>query len=306
MPQTKKSAQSLRVATFNVENLFARYNFKQADAPVQTDGFTINDLAFRIMDDQEKALTGKVITEANGDIIALQEVESLEVLDRFCSDYLAGMNYQHRILIDSHDPRRIDVALLSRYPLANIRTHRQDRNSNNSGWLFSRDCLEVEVAVKEKVLHLYVNHFKSKLGSPQESDAKRLAQAKRVAELVDLRWKKEQYQGNFIILGDLNDFPTSAPLAPLVKHPDLVNVVERLPKEERWTHYYAGDKSYNQIDYLLLSKALANKNANPPTIVRSGLPLRASRHTGPRLPGVGQDRPKASDHSALVMELVLV
>jgi hypothetical protein len=37
--------------------------------------------------------------------------------------------------------------------------------------------------------------------------------------------------------------------------------------------------------------------------VRKGQPLRANRYTGERFPGIGLDRPKASDHCPVVMEL---
>lgn len=45
--------------------------------------------------------------------------------------------------------------------------------------------------------------------------------------------------------------------------------------------------------------------ANPgiPEVIRNGQPLRATRYTGPRFPGVGQDNPKASDHCPVVFEI---
>ena len=43
---------SIRLATFNTENLFARYNFNKNYNPVSKDGFTINDLAFDVYDEK--------------------------------------------------------------------------------------------------------------------------------------------------------------------------------------------------------------------------------------------------------------
>ena len=92
----------MRIATFNCENLFARYKFKSNFDPNASDGFTINDLAFDIYDETEKQITAQAIKEVDADVIALEEVESLPVLDRFNSRYLGGMRYQHRMVIDSH------------------------------------------------------------------------------------------------------------------------------------------------------------------------------------------------------------
>ena len=108
--------RTLRLATFNAENLFARYRFRDGFQPTADDGFTINDTAFRIYDEESKKTTAKVFRKVNPDVIFLQEVESLPVLDRFNSFYLGGMKYARRAVIDCFDPRQIDVAVLSRFP----------------------------------------------------------------------------------------------------------------------------------------------------------------------------------------------
>jgi predicted extracellular nuclease len=79
---------SIRLATFNAENLFARYNFKKNCNPVSKDGFTINDLPFDVYDETDKKITAQAILEVNADVIALQEIESLSVLDAFNREIL--------------------------------------------------------------------------------------------------------------------------------------------------------------------------------------------------------------------------
>lgn len=297
---------TLRLASFNVENLFARYRFKDAIRPAEDDGFTINDLAFRIYDEESKKITAKAIREVNADVICLQEVESLPVLDRFNSFYLGGMKYAYRAVIDSFDPRAIDVAVLSRYPISALRSHREERNKTNTAFLFSRDCLEVDVQVGGKTLTLYINHFKSMMGGRDETRPRRVAQAERVAAIVDARWKKSGYKGNFVVLGDFNDYPEDkTSLSALLNHKGLDNVLTRLPEAERWTHYYAGGNSYSQLDYLLLSAGLAKANTGNPAVMRLGLPWRAQQVTEKRLDGVGENEPKASDHAPLYMDITL-
>lgn len=306
----------VKVATFNCENLFFRYNFKESKKATKKEGFLVNEMAFDFLDPEEKVITGAAIDEVNADIIALQEIESLNVLDHFDSKFLTKTDYEYKVLIDGHDPRQIDVALMSKYPITSIKTHRNEHSSlPKVTWLFSRDCLEVEIDVDGKPLILYVNHFKSMLDMKAKTSTEgrantrphRLEQVKRVKEIIDDRWKEKNYQGNFIALGDFNDYPgEGTALDDLIKHPGLVNVVERLPAEEQWTHFYAKEKEYKQLDYLLLSKSLAEKNPGIPGIMRKGLGKKATKYQGPWLDNVGQTKPVASDHCPLYMDIELV
>lgn len=296
----------MRIATFNCENLFARYKFGNSFDPGESDGFTINDLAFEIYDETAKQITAHAIREVNADVIALQEVESLPVLDHFNSRYLGGMQYRHRIVIDSHDPRKIDVALLSKYPLTSIRSYRHERNAANTAPLFSRDCLEVHIDIDDKELIIFVNHFKSMVSGRDATRVRRTEQAQRVAEIISERWHKTGYEGNYIVLGDLNDYPShDTSLHALLAHDGLVNVLDRLPKDEQWTHFYAGGNEYRQLDYLLLSSSLASHNPSSPEVMKMGLPYRAERYTGQRFSNVGESNPKASDHAPLFMNIKL-
>lgn len=294
----------IRVATFNVENLFARYRFRENVDPLNLDSFTINQLAFDIYDETSKQITARALKEVNADIVALQEVESLPVLDRFNSRYLGGMKYKHRILIDGFDPRKIDVAVLSRHPIEKIKSYRNERNRTNTAFLFSRDCLEVEIHVNSKALVLYVNHFKSMMDGRLDTKKRREEQVEKVAEIVKHRWEPSNYEGNFIVLGDFNDYlDENTSLGALINYDGLVHVSDRIPESERWTHYWAGGDEYQQLDFILLSKSLAENNNGQPEVLRKGLPCRAERYAGERFDYVGDNHPKASDHCPLFMDL---
>ncbi len=157
---------TVRIATFNCENLFARYRFgKNVPAPMAE--FTIEDIAFEVHSTRAKRITAKAIKAIDADIICLQEVENQPVMDRFNSEFLAwssAKRYRYRVLLDGNDPRHIDVGFLSRYPIKSIRSHRHDRTDNNRANVFSRDCLRVDFDVEGHGLTLYGNHFKSMMG----------------------------------------------------------------------------------------------------------------------------------------------
>lgn len=294
---------TFRLATFNCENLFARYQFKENFTGNPSQGWSINETTFDILDEPQKKVTGQAIREADADILCLQEVENLPTLERFASRYCAPQKYKHRLLIDSHDPRNIDVGVLSRFPILTIRTHRDLRTPNNKAFLYSRDCLEVTLGVDGKEFTVYVNHLKSMMGGRDETHARRKEQADHVAGIVKSRWGAK-LEGNFAVVGDLNDYiDADTALDVLVKKP-LVNIVDRLPKVDQWTHYWAGGGEYRQLDYILLPGPLDKAQGNPvPGVVRKGLPWRATNYTGPRFDDVGENEPKASDHCPLFVDL---
>ena len=293
----------IKIATFNAENLFARYNFK-ANFAATNDGFSINDLAFDLHDNDAKKITAKVIKAMKADVVCLQEVENMEVLERFISRYLGGKGYKERMLIDSHDPRRIDVAIISKLPIINSRTYRHERK--NSAWLFSRDCLQVTVEKEGKQLTIFNNHFKSMIRTREETKERRELQVKRVAEIITGLYSQNNYKDNFAVLGDFNDYPDGdTALTALLQHPGLVNAMERIPDADRWTHFWAGGNKYSQLDFILLGKELAQTNTNAPEIIRKGMPWRAEKYTGERFEDVGENDPKASDHCGVCMEIEL-
>ncbi len=296
----------MRLATFNVENLYARYNFRRGFNSMDSNQFLTNDLAFTIQDTTAKQVTAQAISEVDADVIALQEVDNLKVLDRFASKYLDSMQYKHKILIDAYDPRHIDVALASRYPIKHIRTYRADRNAKNTAFLFSRDCLEVDIEVGKKMLTVYINHFKSMIGGRSSTYDRRKEQADRVAEIIKKRWGHANYDGNYAVVGDFNDYPAGkSSIQPLLTHPGLVDISQRQQEQDRWTHFWAGGNEYRQIDFLLLSPALAENKHVIPEVMRKGLPYRAKKYDSARFDLVGEKSPKASDHCPVYVDLDL-
>jgi endonuclease/exonuclease/phosphatase family metal-dependent hydrolase len=309
----------LRLATFNCENLFARFKFnKNIDpAKVSKNGFTINDAHFDILKDAEKRLTAEGIVAVDADIIALQEVENLDVLKRFRNDRLANEKYVYAMLIDGNDPRKIDVAVLTRYPITRARSNQDLRKGN--ALIFSRDCLEVDMEVDGKPLTLFVNHLKSMFdkndarNGRKNTRAKRLLQSKTVLDIVKRRFGDTPGRSPWVILGDFNDYldsdqGTTTGIADLVTWDQVENVMDRLPEAERWTHFFdgapVGDEPYRQLDYLLLSTCLATATGAQPTIERRGLTTNATKVTEKRFKGVTA-KIAASDHCPVAIDITV-
>ena len=302
----------VRVATFNCENLFARYQFRKNVDPETTvkDGWLPDKRRFDLNDDDAKRITGNAIEETNADVVALQEVESLDTLKRFRSRHIdrGSRTFPYMALIDGNDPRLIDVAVLSRFPITRIRSHQQLKQKPSSrSYIFSRDCLEVDVAVANKTLTLFVQHYKSMIGGRAKTRPRRMAQVAATRAIIERRFGKTNAgAAPWVVLGDFNDYmEPGTSLSKLVNWSQTEDVISRLPESERWTHFWAKKKEYRQLDYLLLSKSLAAASSGAPEIMRQGLPKRASRYTGKRFVGVGPNKPKASDHCPVTMEITL-
>lgn len=209
--------------------------------------------------------------------------------------------------------------------------------------IFKRDCLEVSLDIAGKALTLFICHFKS-MGNGHDNgrDATapvRRAEARAVREIILRRFGPQWREANWIIAGDLNDYfetigpggtirPTQPSGLDVLVDDFAVNPVAGLAPHERWTHFHRrwsqtrGEliEEHVQLDYLLLSPALAAASGPQPRvdIVRRGQPYRvpldprdpdrsiaylATR--ADRYPRVGWDRPKASDHCPLVVEITL-
>lgn len=310
---------TLRLATFNVENLFARWRFADGVDPAtaNTRGWVVEHTQFEELGVDDKAITGAAVREIRADVLALQEVENVDTLKHFRAHALGGRDeYPYVAGVDGNDPRLIDVAVLSKLPITRIRSHQHlmDPGSPTAA-LFSRDCLEVDVEVRESeskstTVTLFVNHLKSMSDGRPKTRGKRQRQAAKVKELVTGRFGSASPGDHpFVVLGDLNDYlgpDGSSGIDGLVEWDQLENVVTRLPEADQWTHFFGGGDQYRQLDYLLPSVSLAEASAESlPEILRKGMPLRATRYTGPRFPGVGTDKPKASDHAPVVMDLTI-
>ena len=339
----------IRVMTFNVENMFARFDFRRAsdvkdylgliEGEEPATQLALAKSAHLMLDDEQRTFQALAIRQGRPDVVLLQEVETMHALRLFHDRYLVRVGAEpmpHQAVLEGNDGRGIDVGVLSRLPLESLTTHKDltldalyrhgfdwnrygvkkhsiDRDhafADPQTRVFRRDCLEIRLEVEGRPLLLFNCHFKSIGIGREQTRAFRVAESAAVAQLLRTRAEARGLQ-DWIVAGDLNDyshrdgFPDGGHgLQPLLDSGLVVDPLERLPPKERWTHFYVEERTYNQLDQLLLSPALAARNIDrKPELIRSGQPWRAERATEPRFPRIGWDRPKASDHCPIVMEL---
>ncbi len=303
----------MRIASLNVQNL----RLLRLDGQTQLHGAWDSDVPENpSLDLIDRKLTASLLSEINADVVALQEVFDLDTLDYFHDRFVIPTGtkpYPHRFCIPGNDGRGLDVALLSRRPVTSIKSHASLKLENvgidpPDGVdpdlpVFRRDCLMVKIGE----LTLIVCHFKSAYPNPSIAWTVRRLEALATRRIIERNFETPT-EALWLIVGDLNepsiqDGQYERAISPIEAR-FAVDLMLRIPENERWTYYDPHSGLYHCPDALLASPALASRYSNvKPIVVRKGLGVEVSRSLGRRLTGVGNHRPHASDHAAVQIDL---
>ena len=298
---------AVTVGTFNLNNLFSRFNFQAQIENVPQSGGGISleynflqsedPLKFQIRTFMGQLVKGKEVSDTqeiaarikamNVDVLAVQEVEHIEILKAFNRDFLDGM-YAEVVLVEGNDQRLIDVGVLSKLPIGAITSFQAAVHPDApEKRVFSRDLLRVEIlnaSRKKKLFSLYNTHLKSafvpffedQVSGQQAANMRRQQQAEMIAELISA---EERPNSAFILTGDMNDTPDSPFLQPMYTADGLplfnalTNPQETRPAKAEtqgpgpqttaWTyrHNPSGPQppEFHLIDQIWLSDALKDK-----------------------------------------------
>ncbi len=196
---------SLRLGTFNIENLMTRFDFTgwrnrlRQDRVLQLYDVKDKEVYEQLEQarmisetDDTRQLSALAIADADADILCLQEVDNMPALNAFEYGYLyrmVGNGYRQKYLVEGNDSRGIDVAVLAReetrtgekIEVLDVRSHamltyqdlglfNEELALSNQAYdkIFKRDCLELELRIGGKPFSLYVVHFKS-MGNAREN-----------------------------------------------------------------------------------------------------------------------------------------
>jgi endonuclease/exonuclease/phosphatase family metal-dependent hydrolase len=232
---------TLRLSTYNCENLFSRASQPAANLPGARP-------RRRRLDPLRAKAKARVLRAVDADVQCLLEVEDRSALEAFNGLLLRG-RFPYHLLLEGNDRQAMHLGVLSKLPLGRLRSHCFDRDA--LGPLFGRDCLELELELGDgRALHLLLNHFDA------PGDHARLRrQAQAVSRILSDHY--DLSRDLVAVLGDLNDSPQRAPqsLAPLLHVPGLNDVLAlQFPiPDDRWTGHRRRNE---QLDYILVSDSL--------------------------------------------------
>ncbi len=309
----------MRIGTFNVQNLRARRQqdgvrfdgARDADAPCEAHG---GNTDARVLDAEDRKLTADLIATAQCDVLALQEVFNQDTLNSFHDSLLIprGISYPFRVCLEGNDGRSFDVAALSKSPPEKIQSFanlsfadigcQPPEDVSKQSPIFRRDCLVLNI----EGVHFFVCHLKSAPPGDLRSREIRRAEARAIRYVIE-RSVPDPAKSLWIILGDFNTHTKEDEddLAPFTRG-FSVDLNDGDEMNETWTYYYRPSGAYTRPDRILASPALAPllKGAKP-MVLRMGMGYGASSYLGERLEGVGEQRPHASDHALVFVEIRL-
>ncbi|MFE3586235.1 endonuclease/exonuclease/phosphatase family protein [Streptomyces niveus] len=133
-------------------------------------------------------------------------------------------------------------------------------NPTSDAWKSSRKPLVGEFTFRGEQVFVIGNHFNSKGGDQPThgvfqpptlgSETQRLTQAQEVHDFVAGLLAKDK-KAKVVVLGDLNDYQFSKPLTTLTRGGILTDLMDKLPKNERYSYVYDGNSQ--TLDHILVS-----------------------------------------------------
>ena len=258
-----RNENGVRVVFYNVENLF---DFKK-DTLAKDDEFLPEGLYEWTPGKFFNKLQSisKVILSTGGweppEIIGLAEVENQNVMNLLATRYpLAPFGYKV-VHYESPDVRGIDVALMFRPDKFRLVYSEPLTVKLAEEPLFStRDILYIKgVVLNKDTLHLFVNHWPSKLGGEKISTPHRRAAAQRLKKTTDSILAVNP-AARILVMGDLNDAPSSPVVQSVIEKEKMSLNLMASPLQKRDKGSYKFQGKWSTIDQFIVSDALMQKN----------------------------------------------
>lgn len=299
----RKPAGAVRLATYNLHNLF-----DHRDDPALNGDFEDLDLA--TSEARCRALA-EVIRDIDADIIALQEVESIEALTWFRDTYLPEAGYEHIASTDVGDIRGIECSVLSRHPILETKAWKHQQldvqprigegftsNPGVASLHYARSPLMTVIRIGDEY-ELTVISLHHKAGRGEVNAYRREAEALHLLDLLQ-SWRERNPDRNIALMGDFNAAPWSKSVR-LYREAGFIDTLSHrsTSRDSVEARLFKTHESGRILDYILLNSAAHRE------LVIDSARVRGTRYeekydwrTDPYPAGY------ASDHYPVIMDLI--
>ncbi len=197
-----ESPQSFSFVTWNVQTFFDAEKQGKEYAEFQKDNFwDVNKYKQRL-----DRLCETIIL-LNADVYAFEEIENQDILydisNRLQSNSWKKKNKWTYGCFTKQDGAAIGVALISKYPIMEVKSHTLDIRVQKETQPSMRPVLECSLQINQKDVTFFVNHWKSKSGGAEETEIWRDWQESLLSSLL-LSRTKGLASHSLIACGDFN------------------------------------------------------------------------------------------------------
>jgi predicted extracellular nuclease len=266
-PPEKKTTTTFRVGFYNLENLYDWEDDPQCD----DQQFLPNSPLAWSKERFEKKIKNLavVIKKLAPDVLGVCEIENRKVLDYLITKTSLKKENYSVIHYESPDKRGIDVGLIykkGRFSVVKTASYPVVFPGDMSKP--TRDILYVKGRTNQgQELHFVVNHWPSRSGGAEKTEAKRILAAKTARRLCDSILFTNS-KAHIAILGDFNDYPDDKSLSEtLGAQADsaytksyFYNLMGWRRGSSRGSYHYQGNWGF--LDQIIVSSSMVEEYAN--------------------------------------------
>jgi len=182
----------------------------------------------------------EIIRQVSPDILAVQEMGNPAAWDDFKARLRnAGLDYTSEEYL-RNDPEDRNIALLSKFPIVAHNSHTNDLYTiGPTQFPVRRGIIEVDIDITPTYsLRLLVAHLKSKLFHEYGQAEMRRNEARLLCNHVRASLK-ENPNINLLVVGDMNDDPSSSPLKEILQYQNKPILRDLRPEDasgSAWTY----------------------------------------------------------------------
>jgi len=269
MAQNGKKSNDFIIMSYNTENFFDTIN----DPHTSDDEYTPDSKKHWETERYNHKVQGiaRVISEITPghfpDLMLLCEVENHEVLkDLVHRKEIISAGYQI-IFEKGHDTRGISIGLLYRKKTFRLLSknligieYPGEKKESTRGILYVKG-----IVTKDDTVHVFGNHWKSRVGNQAETESKRIYDAEILKSKTDSLFRLNR-NAKIICMGDFNDEPESTSINKELgascksgerEDEKLVDIMCPLSLEGKGSYSFRG--RWQMLDNIILSKSLLSK-----------------------------------------------
>ncbi len=264
-PSTTHNGNTLKVAFYNVENLF-----DTIDDPTTRDEEFLpqspkkwTSTRYNSKINHLSRVLKAIFDDQKPDLLGLCEVENKQVTTDLAEAVFGRSGEYDIVQFDSPDFRGIDNVLI--YQKGNfhvLQTTPIHLYFSEEPSLRTRDILYVKGLVDGMdTLHVFINHFPSRSGGLKESERLRIAVAEKLRHKVDSLLFNAP-ENKILIMGDFNDEPSNISISQVLKATandhlkdgELFDVMAKYDEQGKGSYLFRDE--WEMLDQFILSVGL--------------------------------------------------